>query len=330
MKTLLILSTILIMSFSLYGEIFSGTLTVLQKDAYKETAGRTSDLWPPHTTTVLEWGENHRAVQVNHGTSPEERDANGDLFLVPVKVYRFSGTESELQELEATYKLAVNDDADHKFFSLDDGQAAMVESLLNGLYDYIADDENGFICSNGVTKEQVLSMLSNKNFDTLLIAIPKCNWTQTDYNRAFNYVLDDIFATMGEYHVCNDDAIMQVDLVKNFILNGNITMPEKSNDGPDMFYTPTDVEECFSTTDCEGPVDIECIEHKCVQVNCGSSMCNHNFEECINNLCVTKDNGNGNGTINQGGCSYSNNSNTTIFITLFLFVVIFFRRRKEN
>lgn len=62
-----------------------GSYQILQKDAYRETAGRSSELWPPHTTTQLSYACGPDAApivtfQANHGTEPGATDANGDVF----------------------------------------------------------------------------------------------------------------------------------------------------------------------------------------------------------------------------------------------------------
>ena len=220
---------------------YNGTLTVLQKDAYSDVAGRTSDLWPPHTTTVFKW-ENGEEVQLNHGTAPEETDANGDLFLVEAKVYSFSGTKSQMEALQTKYKEAIYDDATHHFLNLTDGTAVLEQSFLLGIKEYMRDGANGLTMTGPISKDSLIMLFEIGDYHRFGAALPSCNWTQSHWTIAFESVLGDIIGDLGlnleYYHVCNDDAYLQVDLIKNYIPTGKIETPAKINDGPMMFYIP--------------------------------------------------------------------------------------------
>ena len=220
---------------------YDGTLTVLQKDAYSDVAGRSSDLWPPHTTTVFEW-ENGKEVQLNHGTSPEETDANGNLFLVETKVYSFSGTKSQMESLQAKYKEAIYDDDTHHFLNLEDGTAALEQSFLTGIKEYMIDGTNGLTITGPVSIDSLITLFEIGDYYSFGSALPNCNWTQSNWIIAFESVLGDVLGDLGEnledYHVCNDDASLQVGLIKNYISTGKVEIPAKLNDGPMMFYTP--------------------------------------------------------------------------------------------
>lgn len=221
---------------------FSGTLTVLQKDAYSNVAGRSSKLWLPHTTTVFKWDEG-TTVQKNHGTAPNERDSEGELFLEEIIVYKFSGTEEQMEKLEEAYKKAVYDDGAHKFLDLENGEGELAKGFLSGLKHYIADGDNLFTCE-GTNKADIIRLFELKKFNEITKKIDACNFTKTDWSFAFAEVLGDVLGDFGhninDYHVCNDDAVLQVDLIKNYIKTGEIKIPELVNDGPMWYYTPTE------------------------------------------------------------------------------------------
>ena len=222
-------------------QIYTGTLTVLQKDAYSNVAGRSSDAWPPHTTTVFQW-DFGKEVQVNHGTAPEEVDASGKHFLVKTKVYTFTGTREQLEALQAAYRKAVYDDTSHKFLSLTNGTGVLEKAFITGLKDYLADDANGLVCTGSVTKEELIALLAAGDFHGFGVALPKCNWEASDWEVAVETVLNDVMTELGEdireYHVCNNDADLQVRLIKNYLETGRIELPAKENNGPMMYYTP--------------------------------------------------------------------------------------------
>ena len=220
---------------------YTGTLTVLQKDAYSDVAGRSLDLWPPHTTTVFKWDKGTE-VQLNHGTAPDEKDSQGNLFLVATKVYEFSGTQSEIEALQKTYKEAVCDDASDKVLDMSEAKGVLVKSFLDGLVDYLLDDENNFICNGTVTVPKVIAHLRRGEISQVVTELENCGWGQAKWSLVFETVLGDVVNDLGhnlsDYHVCNNDAALQVDLIKNFITTGKVEMPEKNCSGPMMYYTP--------------------------------------------------------------------------------------------
>lgn len=245
-----IMSSIIIL-FSTYGckektnpfEIYSGSLTVLQKDAYSNVAGRNHKIfWPPHTTTVFKWN-NGEQVQLNHGTSPDEKDADGNYMLETVKVYNFNGTKKELEALEEAYTDAVCDSDKNLFLDLDNSKQVLAKSVLDGLIEYILDDTNNFICQDSnITKQEIVELLINNKISEFLVISKKCNWDLVQWEKAFETVLvnsiEDLGHNLEDYHVCNNDADLQVQLIKNFQQTGKIEMPEKKCVGPMIFYFP--------------------------------------------------------------------------------------------
>ena len=221
------------------GKEFTGTLTVLQKDAYSNVAGRSSELWPPHTTTVFKWEEG-REVQLNHGTAPEEKDANGNPFLVATKVYTFTATKMEMTALQHAYKNAICDNIASKFLNLAEANTTLEQSLIEGLYNYISTHTH-LTCSESV-KDSVVAYFKAREISKAVAELTNCNWEKDDWKTAFETVLGDVLGKLGhnlkDYHVCNNDAALQVDLIKYYIKSGIVKMPQKNCNGPMMFYVP--------------------------------------------------------------------------------------------
>ena len=108
----------------------------LQKDAYKETAGRSSAQWPPHTTTTLRvecTSQGQTAPEVvadvfmeNYGTKPGATDANGDVILVEVAQNdAIEGSRSDLLQLVAEFQKCSCSSAT-QFLSMDALQEPMI------------------------------------------------------------------------------------------------------------------------------------------------------------------------------------------------------------
>lgn len=227
-------------------ELYRGTLTVLQKDAYSDAAGRSSDLWPPHTTTVLQWagedgGGSDSTVQLNHGTAPGEMNSQGEVFLVTTKVYQFSGSKSDMEALQSAYEDAVCDNGESKFLNLTEGEGVLEKVFLMELRDLVFSDDT-FTCSGSVNKDSLIAFMEAGDIHKILEEIHKCTWTSADWLIAFEEALGKAIMDLGhvvdEYHVCNNDAIMQVELVKSFISTGEVQAPSGDCNGPEWLYVP--------------------------------------------------------------------------------------------
>lgn len=221
--------------------VLTGTLTVLQKDAYSDIAGRTSDLWPPHTTVVFDW-ENGHSVQLNHGTAPDEVDANGTPYLVETIAYTFTGTKTQMEELQTAFEGAVYDDPNHKFLGLSTVTTTLEIAFILGLSNYLLDGVNGFPEDGDITKDSLVSLLDEGSYREFAGHLSSFSWTQENWTIALETVLGNVLestqAQLSDYHVCNNDADLQVRLIKNYIATGEIEMPLKVDDGPMMFYNP--------------------------------------------------------------------------------------------
>ncbi len=179
---------------------------------------------------------------MNHGTAPDEVDASGQPLLVQTMVYTFSGSKDQMEALQAAYKNAVYDDASNKFLSLANGEGLLEKAFIDGIMDYMDDDAAGLVCSGSVSKEELIGLLEAGDFYAFGKALPDCNWEKSDWENAINAVLHDTIDELGDdimdYHVCNNDADLQVRLIKNYIETGKIQMPSKEKKGIMVYFTP--------------------------------------------------------------------------------------------
>ena len=218
---------------------YTGTLTILQKDAYSDIAGRSSIFWPPHTTTVFEW-ELGKEIQLNHGTAPGEKDAFGNEFLVKTKVYHFTGTEDELLSLQDAYKKSTYDDGNNTFLDLTNGKGLLEKTFLNTLKNFV--DTSAILCNGSMTKAELIAHFDAGEFDKVIAGIESCSWTKEHWELAAKAALKQSVSDLGldllNYHDCNNDAFLQMMLVYNYIGTGNIKVLEKIKIGPLLYFIP--------------------------------------------------------------------------------------------
>lgn len=224
-------------------ESCAATLRMLQKDAYKESAGRSSELWPPHTTTVLEIVCNGAPVddasQANHGTEPTATDAAGDIILVETATFTAAGSRAELTALLDAYRGCDCEDTT-AFLSLDSLQGQLASDLLEAVGGYL---QTNLTCP-GTGLEDLLTALQAGDFETALAVFPTCSWIGgASFEDGLSAALGDLLAQSGEllgdYHVCNNDAAAQKGLFEGFVADGSLTCP--GGDlcrGPLWFYAP--------------------------------------------------------------------------------------------
>ena len=223
----------------------TATFRVLQKDAYSDVAGRSTPLWPPHTTTVLDVAcpdeDVVTAFQANHGTEPGEVDANGDVFLVEVTKFTTTGPKSELAALQAAYASCACDGAT-KFLSLDSLEEATASALLNTVTDYLSAN----LTCTAATTEELVTLLAAGDIAAALEIFPTCSWTS---GASFEEGLDQALATLLEqtaevlsgYHVCNNDAALQKALFDAYSPGAAIAACDPDVDtcrGPLWLYSP--------------------------------------------------------------------------------------------
>lgn len=223
----------------------------LQKDAYKETAGRTSDLWPPHTTTLLDVycqlddGDEELVTttfQANHGTEPGAVDANGDVILVEVRADDIGGTRAQLLELVEAYKTCSCEGAT-KFLTLESLEDEAVQALVLNVISYL---QAHLTCAVPGGTDAVTTALQNGDIAQVLADLPSCTWsTGSDLASGLDEAFDAFLATSQEalagYHVCNNDAELQAALFASFITDKKVTPCNADVDtckGPKWLYEP--------------------------------------------------------------------------------------------
>jgi hypothetical protein len=227
-------------------ELYEGTLTIMQKDAYSDAPGRSTQLWPPHTTVVLDWSgkagsASGHAIQLNHGTEPGAVNSQGETLLTVAKVYSFTGTQSQMEELQIAFEAAVCDDADSKFLDLASAETVLSNTLIKEMADYIFNDGD-FACGGLVNKDSIIAFLEAGDVHKVMAELSNCTWTKGDWLIAFEAalgkVVDDLGHGLVQYHVCNNDAAMQVDLIKAYIATGEVTPMAGNCSGPEWYYVP--------------------------------------------------------------------------------------------
>lgn len=215
----------------------------LQKDAYKETGGRSSALWPPHTTTTLAvdcGGETvASAFHANHGSEPESRDDSGRLFLDEVKRSEVQGTRAELLALLETYEGCECEAG--SFLSMNSLSTDVVQDLLE---EFTLLVEDTIECADGGTA-LLVEALRAQDFETALTLVPTCSWPEGDVaptlTEALQSVLQGAQRTLESYHVCNNDAKLQADLFASFGGASPLAACNQNSDtckGPMWFYDP--------------------------------------------------------------------------------------------
>lgn len=225
-------------------------LRMLQKDAYRDGPGRTSALWPPHTTTVMEvtctpaGGAPQMvasAFMENHGTRPDAVDtASGRMILTETR--RFGpvpGTRAELLSLADAYR-ACECAPGTRFLSLEALQDTAVQSLVGALIGYV---DAHLACAGGVTAAQVIDALRNGRIAEVIAALPMCSWSAgsslaSGFDDAITRALS---ATLAQYHVCNNDAFLQAQLFGVFQAEHVVRACDNTSatcHGPRWFYTP--------------------------------------------------------------------------------------------
>ena len=227
------------------------TFTWLQKDAYKETAGRTSKLWPPHTTTTLEASCTTKAAgkqsigsafQANYGTEPGAKDKNGDVMLVEVKRETVRGSKDAMQRLLTTYKTCGCNPK--QFLSMDKLKGEVGEKLLGDVVKTI-EANAGLTCTNTGGKEALVAALKAQEFEKAIAIVPQCSFEGGDLAATLDKALGEVAktssTTLADYHVCNNDAVLQAELVASFDETGKVVACDAAVDacrGPLWFYVP--------------------------------------------------------------------------------------------
>lgn len=197
------------------GDTCTARLHFLQKDAYKEGAGRSNDFWPPHTTTVLDVtcnGVTTSSFMANHGTKPDAKDQTGTTILVEAPmadaVVTATGTKAQIDELVAAYgSCECESDA---FLSLDEvnPQVFAIVNEIAALFTCAEPTEALVAAAKAKDLAGVKRILAGCSL--------KSDTTPADIAKTTSDIETKVKATLAGKHVCNNDAQLQADLFTHF------------------------------------------------------------------------------------------------------------------
>jgi len=224
-------------------EICVATMSFWQKDAYRTSAGRSNPLWPPHTSTqfdVLCGGVRVAGgMNDNHGTLPDELDADGSVILQRVASLAAEGKRSELEAVAESYRSCECGTTPVSLDSLDDEG---VEELLSAVGDYVEDNMG---CSGPGGVMALTARLEQGEIESMLGELANCTWASgANWATAFDSALSSTIAsteTTDDFHVCNNDALLQGQLLQQFAASGNVGPCDGLNElctGPLWYYEP--------------------------------------------------------------------------------------------
>lgn len=227
------------------------TFVWLQKDAYKETAGRSSPAWPPHTTTTLDAYCTTRsagrqklggAFQANYGTEPGAVDKNGKVFLVEVKRETVKGSKTSMLRLLDAYKTCGCDP--DKFLSMDKLKGDVGDQLLADVVKTI-EDNTKLTCTASGGKTSLVEALKVGDFEKAIAIVPTCTFDGGDLGSTLDQALAEVAKgtqkTLADYHVCNNNAALQSALLDGFKTKGDVQACSAKSplcSGPKWLYNP--------------------------------------------------------------------------------------------
>ncbi len=228
----------------------SAVFRFLQKDAYRDGPGRTTTLWPPHTTTALEVtctraGQAPQMVasayMENHGTLPSAVDAaSGRPILQETRrVGPVSGTRAELLSLVEAYR-ACECAPGTRFLSMEALRDEAVQSLVGALIGYV---QMHLACTGGTTTAQLVDALRAGRITDVIAGLSSCQWNAgSGLAQGFDAaIVSALSATLAQYHVCNNDAFLQAQLFGTFQASHTVRACDNTSDAcrsPRWFYDP--------------------------------------------------------------------------------------------
>lgn len=222
----------------------TATLVFLQKDAYKPT-GRSNELWPPHTTTVLEVscqtakGEQHIApYKENYGTKPGAKDAQGNDMLSEAKmdpeVVTVKAPWSQMSKLVESYQGCGCDPKG--FLGLD-----TIDVEGKGLVESFAP-----LLSCPDSEDALLGALKQKKFGEAKAMLERCkikdDLSPESATRALGDIESQVKKLYSDHHLCNNNAELQADLFVRFRDHKDAKACDPHNRdlcyGPKLFFNP--------------------------------------------------------------------------------------------
>jgi hypothetical protein len=228
-------------------ESCTATFHWLQKDAYKNTGGRTDQAWPPHTTTQVDvvcndadGNETFRTstYRENHGTAPGALDPNGRVYLDEVKNATTTAPRATLEAFVANYKQCECEPVT-TFLSLDSVKGDTEKAILGQVESYITAHLQ---CTGDTSTSDLVGMINAGDYTNALAALPSCTWDDGyGWPDAFSQATQSVVSSLSDYHVCNNDAKLQASIWDTLVATGEATACDNTGDvchGPSFFYNP--------------------------------------------------------------------------------------------
>lgn len=222
----------------------TATLTIWQKDAYKDLGGPLTPGWPPHSTTSLKvdckGAPSQSAAMLNHSdVAVGQKDANGTPILTQVATETLQGSAAEMSKLLAAYKTA--ECSASTFFSLGKLDKGPAKDMFNTIRAAVEQD----VKCTGTGKQELLTALSAADSAKATAAWKKCTLPLDKAQSAFEKGLlaaeQASHVDLAGYHVCNNDAMMQTKLMRDFRSTRKIPTADAMTalcKGPAFFYDP--------------------------------------------------------------------------------------------
>jgi hypothetical protein len=159
-----------------------------------------------------------------------------------MKTVELEGTRAELSALADAFE-ACSCEAETTFLSLDSLSETAASDLVGELTQYLSAN---LVCSDGVTTEEVIGYLTNGQIEEAIIGLTYCSWASgATFEDGLDEALEAVIAatadTLADYHVCNNDAVLQAELVTTFVDTGKVTACNPAVAacrGPLWFYNP--------------------------------------------------------------------------------------------
>ncbi len=178
----------------------------------------------------------------NHGTKPGTVDAHGEAFLKKMKELTITGTKKDLLALVNAYhecECAPGTD----FISVDAMKSTVVQDIIVQAANYATDHLD---CINPTDVSDIAHSMQTGQIDEALVLLAGCTWKDgaswdDGLNQAVMRIAKDTGQTLNNYHVCNNDAALQANLIAKFQQTGVVSACDRASEtckGPKWFYSP--------------------------------------------------------------------------------------------
>ena len=180
------------------------------------------------------------AIMLNHGTGPEAVDEQGTPILVEVRSETATGDRASLEALADGLR---DCECGTEFLSLDALAAPEVQELVAELTAYM---EANLTCPFEGGVGLLIQALNDKDVGTFLDKADECTWASgaswsDGLDEALSYFAEESFKKLSDYHVCNNDAMIQTEMWETFASTGNVPACDTASSmcsGPRWLYNP--------------------------------------------------------------------------------------------